>query len=360
MLTITSISAEPLSIELTEPFGIATGTQHCADNVIVKLALSDGTEGLGEAAPFPAVSGETKTQALEALRATISELTGKAANRWRPLCAEIYERMPECPSAACALQSALLDAWLKSHRCSMWSFFGGAEHTLESDITLPTGGKHEAAVAATRAVGKGFRMLKVKVGAIAPELDAERLIEIAKHAPCARLILDANGAYTSDQALELLAALGNVREQVVLFEQPTARDDLEGLLHVLTESRIEVAADESARSSNDVLRLVRRGAVSAVNIKLMKSGVVESLDMIALAKAHGLRLMIGGMVESELAMSVSACVAGGLGGFDWVDLDTPLFMKQTPFWGGFERAGAHLKLDVIGSGHGVGMHRRAC
>jgi L-Ala-D/L-Glu epimerase len=357
MLTIASISAEPLSIELTEPFGIATGTQHRADNVLVSLNLSDGTKGLGEAAPFPAVSGETSAQALEALDKIIPELIGKAANRWRPLCGEIYERMPDCPSAACALQSALLDAWLKSHRCSMWSFFGGAECILESDITLPTGGKDEAAKAAARAMRMGFRTLKVKVGAIAPELDAERLIEIARHAPSARLILDANGAYTADQALGLLAALGTVREQVALFEQPTAREDLDGLLQVLTESRIEVAADESARSSKDVLGLVRTGAASAVNIKLMKSGLVQSLEMIALAKAHGLRLMVGGMVESELAMSMSACVAGGLGGFHWVDLDTPLFMKQTPFWGGFERTGAHLKLDVIRFGHGVGMHR---
>ncbi len=355
MLTITSVHVEPLSIKLTEPFGIATGTQYCADNVLVRLTLSDGTEGLGEAAPFPAVSGETRTQALEALHATTADLVGKAARRWRPLCAEIWERMPQCPSAACALQSALLDAWLKSHRCSMWSFFGGAEPMLQSDITLPTGDQGEAAAGAARAARMGFEILKVKVGAIAPELDAERLIEVATRAPGARLILDANGAYTSDQALALLAALGPVRERVVLFEQPTAREDLQGLSRVLIEGKVAVAADESARSSGDVLRLAHERAVDAINIKLMKSGLLGSLDMIALAKAHGLRLMIGGMVESELAMSVSACVAGGIGGFAWVDLDTPLFMKQTPFCGGFTRTGALLKLDEILSGHGVGI-----
>jgi L-alanine-DL-glutamate epimerase-like enolase superfamily enzyme len=104
---------------------------------------------------------------------------------------------------------------------------------------------------------------------------------------------------------------------------------------------------------SDVLAIARSSAASAVNIKLTKSGLLGALDMIHLAKGHGLELMIGGMVESRLCMCVSACMAGGLGGFRWVDLDTPLFMKDSPLRGGYEQRGAGMRLDRIERGHGV-------
>lgn len=357
MPTITSVDVEPLSIELFQPFGIATGTQTRADNVLVRVTLDDGSTGLGEAAPFPAVNGESQTLALGTLERLIPDFVGRQVSRWRPLFSEIEERAEGCASAACALQSALFDAWLKSHRCSMWSFFGGAEATLISDITVPTGGVAEAVQSTLEALAMGFDVLKVKVGGASLDRDAERLVAIGNTAPNAVLVIDANGAYSADEALGLLGLIGETRERVRLFEQPTAAHDLEGLRRVMLEGKLDVAADESVRTARDVVRLATLGAVSAVNVKIMKSGLGESLDMITIARQHGLRLMVGGMVESELAMSVSACLAAGIGGFSWVDLDTPLFMRNAPFDGGFVRAESPrrnvLSVDVIEVGHGV-------
>jgi L-Ala-D/L-Glu epimerase len=90
-----------------------------------------------------------------------------------------------------------------------------------------------------------------------------------------------------------------------------------------------------------------------LNIKLMKMGVVEAIDVVGVARAAGLGLMIGGMVESILAMSCSACFAAGIGGFRFVDLDTPMFLAENPFRGGFVQRGAMLSLAEIGAGHGV-------
>jgi L-Ala-D/L-Glu epimerase len=90
-----------------------------------------------------------------------------------------------------------------------------------------------------------------------------------------------------------------------------------------------------------------------INIKLMKCGIAEALDIAAIARAAGMGLMIGGMVESTLAMTVSACFAAGLGGFSFVDLDTPLFMAETPLVGGMRYEGARITLDHIEAGHGV-------
>jgi L-alanine-DL-glutamate epimerase-like enolase superfamily enzyme len=140
--------------------------------------------------------------------------------------------------------------------------------------------------------------------------------------------------------------------RVALFEQPCNRDDYDGLRRV-RESGVRVAADESARSPQDIIALAQSRAVDCVNIKLMKSGIVDALTMIETARAAGLALMIGGMVESRLAMSVSACLAAGLGGFSYVDLDTPLFMRNEPFEGGFAAIGAERRVDGIRVGHGV-------
>jgi L-alanine-DL-glutamate epimerase-like enolase superfamily enzyme len=104
-----------------------------------------------------------------------------------------------------------------------------------------------------------------------------------------------------------------------------------------------------------VLALARAHTCSVINVKIMKAGVFETWSMIECARSLGLGLMVGGMVETELAMTTSACLAGGLGGFGFVDLDTPLFMAERPLRGGFEQAGPRLRLDRIPNGHGVSI-----
>ncbi len=79
--------------------------------------------------------------------------------------------------------------------------------------------------------------------------------------------------------------------------------------------------------------------------------------MIAAARGYSLGLMIGGMVETELAMTVSACLAAGVGGFGFVDLDTPLFMKHSPAVGGWEQSGPKIRVSHIRAGHGVAARR---
>ncbi|HEY1535159.1 MAG TPA: dipeptide epimerase, partial [Polyangiaceae bacterium] len=126
MISIADVTALPLDIELTEAFGIATGAQHVANNVLVTLTLSDGTVGTGEAAPFPAVNGETQSAVLEALGAARSSLVGVDALRWRPAVVVAEHALRGTASALAALESALLDALCRRARVSLWAFFGGA------------------------------------------------------------------------------------------------------------------------------------------------------------------------------------------------------------------------------------------
>jgi len=203
--------------------------------------------------------------------------------------------------------------------------------------------------------------LKVKVGGAPFDLDRARLAAIVEAAPGAQLVLDANASLSADSALALLDTLGHTKGQVALFEQPTAKFDLDGLRRVREQGGVPVAADESACSAADVLALIAARAVDAINIKTMKCGILEAMDMIAIARAAGLSLMIGGMVESQLSMTVSACLAAGQGGFSFVDLDTPWFLEDSPFaggWGGRDADGGQagiptLRLDQTATGHGV-------
>lgn len=352
---ITGLSVEPLELPLTEPFSIASGSQPIASNLLVTVELADGTRGLGEAAPFPAVSGETAASAAQAIECCRVALIGADVRGLRRLSAQLTALCAEQHAARCGLEQALLDAYLRQAGLPMWSYFGGSGTELHTDMTITIGDVEHAARAARAIARRGMHDVKLKVGgpgvSIAEEV--ERVEAVVAAAPGLRLCLDGNGAYAAETALFLVQRLHALGIELALFEQPVARDDREGLLALSKRAGVPICADESARTAADVLALIKDGAAQAVNLKLMKSGLWETLAMYELSRAAGLKLMIGGMVESCLSMSVSAHLAAGLGGFDFVDLDTPFFVAEHPFSGGMMAEGARLSVAHVEAGHGV-------
>jgi L-alanine-DL-glutamate epimerase-like enolase superfamily enzyme len=351
--TIRSLTVSLLDIPLVVPFGIATGAQDIARNLLVTMELADGTLGYGEAAPFPAVNGETQEMARAAVEAAQSSIEGADVREWRRIAVALGRAMGRVASARCAVETATLDALTRQAGIPLWAFFGGAEQQLHTDMTITTGGVDEAAVAAADILARGISVIKIKIGGGDRYADVERIAAIHAAAPESPLLLDGNCGFDADGALQLLAALQERGITPALFEQPVPRDDLGGMRQVVQWGGVPVAADESAGSAADVLRLIQERAAHVVNIKLMKCGIAEALDIAALCRAARLRLMIGGMVESRLAMTTSACFAAGLGGFEFVDLDTPMFMAEDPFVGGWEQHGSSLHLGNIRAGHGV-------
>ena len=349
---IASIETRTFELELNEPFGIAGGSPDLARIAVVQLRLADGTLGLGEAAPLTAYNGETLDDALRAIDAARPLWLGRDARPWRERALELRPATRASASARCALETALVDALARHGGCSLQDWFGGAGGTaLETDVTIPIMAPEAARRAAERWWARGFRRLKIKVGL---GQDAERVLEAHAGAPEALLSLDANAAFSVRQARELLDRLAARGVQVELFEQPVAKDDWEGLKELASVARL--ALDESVVTARDaVLAATRLGGPHAINVKLMKSGICEALDIVAVARASGMSLMIGGMLESTLAMSTSACFAAGQGGFEFVDLDTPLFLANSPFSGGFSQRGAVLELERIAAGHGVSL-----
>ncbi len=157
----------------------------------------------------------------------------------------------------------------------------------------------------------------------------------------------------ADAAIRLARALDARGIHPILFEQPVPKDDWRGLAEVARSCGFPVAADESAASTADVLRIAETRAAHVINVKPMKAGLVEAMEIALVARAAGLGLMIGGMVEGKMAMSASACLAAGMGGFAFVDLDTPLFLADDPFEGGYAQNGEQIDLTPIALGHGV-------
>lgn len=351
--TIRSLSVENLDIPLHTPFGIAGGAQDLARNLLVTVELAGGTRGYGEAAPFPAFNGETQDVARAAIGAAASTVEGADTREWRRLAAALRGAIGPIGSAQCAIETAVLDALTRHANMPLWAFFGGVATSLETDMTVTTGTVAQAAADA-RAIGaRGIRTIKIKIGSGDLALDIDRVAAIAEVAPTAPLILDGNAGFSADDALLLLEQLKQRRINVALFEQPTKKDDWDGLHQVAQWGGVPVAADETAADATAALRIAQERAAQVVNIKLMKCGIAEALDIAAICRVARLGLMIGGMVESTLAMSTSACFAAGQGGFQFVDLDTPLFMAESPFDGGMRYESARIDLSQIAAGHGV-------
>ncbi len=328
-----------------------------ANNVLVRIELDDGAVGYGEAAPLPPYNGETQADALTTLRAAHAWVVGRdvSTEGWRRLAEEFRVRGGAgCGSAQCAFEMALLDALARGDGTPLWKFFGGAGTTLETDMTVTTGTPAEAADAARSIRARGIRMIKVKVGGKqGPAHDLERIAAIHGVAPDSPLILDGNAGVTRAAASELVRGLKARGIAPALLEQWLAKDDLAGARALAAESGWLVAADETVTSAADARRVVAAQSAQVINIKLMKAGVAEALDIAAVARDAGLALMIGGNVESILAMTVSACFAAGQGGFRFADLDTPLFLASNPFEGGYALTGGTISVAHIKAGHGV-------
>ena len=346
-----------LTIPLTSPFGISGGSQEAARNVLVEVRLADGSVGLGEGAPFPAYNGETQDQAMEALRRVPACLIGRDAREWEERGREADAALGGAPgSARAALEMALLDAVCRSDKEPLWRYFGGCDSVLETDMTVTTGSVIEAGFAAAHIRRQGIRTIKVKVGGKGGlALDLARLDAIAAAAPGAPLILDGNAAFGLSEALELAEGIRRLGLVPVLLEQWLGKDDLDSMRILGERTGWTQAADESVASVADVERLHKARAVQVVNIKLMKCGLGEAIRVARAARRLGLRLMIGGNVESILAMTVSASLAIGMGGFAFADLDTPFFLAENPFEGGFTVAAGRLCLEREAPGHGVSL-----
>jgi L-alanine-DL-glutamate epimerase-like enolase superfamily enzyme len=175
------------------------------------------------------------------------------------------------------------------------------------------------------------------------ESDIRRLEAVHRALPGISFIGDGNQGFSRQDCLTFAEEVKRFGGTMVLLEQPVVRDDLDSMAAIRRETGIPVAADESVRSLADAQEVVARDAADYINIKIMKTGVIEAVEIASFTKSSGLKLMIGGMVETRVAMGCSFGLVLGLGGFDVLDLDTPLLLASDPVAGGYRYEGSQLQ-----------------
>jgi L-alanine-DL-glutamate epimerase-like enolase superfamily enzyme len=352
--TIARLDIAPIAVRLTESFAISKGAVATAQNVLVRVVLQDGTAGYGEAAPFEVITGETQASTITALQGVAATVTGRDAAGWRVLAAELRSLLPEAAAARCAVEQAVVDALARHLGLSLPALLGGLPHELMTDITIGVGDVRHSVESAQHAEDAGFKTVKVKVGADDWELDAARVVAISQAAPALSIIVDGNAGFSRSQAHRFLSAVTGAGAAVILVEQLVAAADIAGLAGLEREHGIPVCADESVRCPEDAIRVAESGGISSVNIKLMKCGVADALDIISIARSAGMTGMIGGMVETAVSMTFSAGVAAAsYPFFSFIDLDTPLLMPKNFVRGGMRYNGPAVRLPRHATGTGV-------
>ena len=287
-------------------FVIARGTKREARVVVARVG--DGEVwGRGECVPY-ARYGESVDGVLAAIRGLQSALTDRQG----------LQGQLAAGAARNALDCALWD--YEAKRSGITAATHAGLHPLRpvtTCFTISLDGPSVMAAQAAAAVTRGLPLIKLKLGGAG---DAERMRQVRAACPGARLVADANEAWTPDLLVPLLQVAAETR--IELIEQPLPANADAALASV--HHAVPICADESQRTRADLAALSAR--YDAVNIKLDKAGgLTEALALAAAARALGLRIMVGCMVATSLAMAPAVLLAQDA---DWADLDGPLLLAR--------------------------------
>lgn len=335
------LETEILTLHTRHPFIIARGGNSEYRTVMVRITDGDGNEGWGEAAATR-FYGETLDTVMAALPVYASQL-GDDPMQLEAVEARMLAALGRNAAARVAISTALHDLVAKRAGvplCRYWGLDPAAAPMSTFTIGIDTPEKVREKVLEA----EQYPILKIKLGS---DRDLELLTAI-RETTDRELRVDANCGWTAAEAVGKLAMLEEFG--VTVLEQPVAPHDLEGLARVRAHSRIPVIADESCVSSLDIPRLV--GKVDGINIKLAKCGSLrEAIRMIAIARAHGLMVMVGCMIESSIGITAAAHFTPLV---DIVDLDGAALLSDDPFLGA-TIDGGRVRLPEL---PGLGVVRR--
>ena len=333
---IARIDFWPLRIPLRHPFVISLGRLDCAENVAVRIETASGLAGYGECSPFRTINGESVATACAVAADLKTCLLGLDALDIGACVRRMDAVFHGNSSVKSAFDIALHDLAAQAAGLPLHALLGGGRvrtTPLLTDYTVSLGGVDEMAAEAAALAARGFPAIKVKLGGT---LDDDLCRVCAVRAAVLRTIplrLDANQGWSFETAIRLLAQLGGMN--IEFCEEPIPRWDFMRLAQVRQASAVPVMADESCSDEHDLRRLIDLGACDCVNIKLGKSGGLHrARTMVRMAEAAGIKLQIGGFLESRLAITASAHLAMISDSIAWCDFDEPLMHAEDPVRGG--------------------------
>jgi len=319
------------------PFTIATGTMHYAQNIFIRVHTDAGIYGVGECSAFPMIAGETQ--------ATCFEMAKDFAALWKNKnAAAIEERLQQLHSFTAfnatiksAFDMALYDLAARAAGVPLYRYLGGnSKKELETDLTIGIDTPENMAVKAGDFVKRGVRIIKIKLGKDAAT-DVERVRQIREAAGAAvGLRIDANQGWSYEDAVFALNTMAPY--DIQFCEQPMRYWDDDKLPALVKQSPIRIMADESVFDHHDAKRIIAAGACDYVNIKFAKSGGIwEAIKIDAVCKQHTIPCMMGGMLESRIALTAFAHFALAHDNVVFYDMDTCMLGHKTdPVTGGVQ------------------------
>jgi L-alanine-DL-glutamate epimerase-like enolase superfamily enzyme len=329
------LSARIVTLELTERFVISRGAQETADVVHVEIEHG-GESGFGEAAPTTRYD-ETAESALGFLEEL--DHLGDDPFAFDAIEAQLAERPGEM-AAKSAIDAALHDLCGKLTGLPVWRFLGLRRQGPPTSWTIWLGDPDDMA-RRSDGVGDRFRRLKLKLGG-RDGLDVER-VRAVRGVTDVPLQVDVNEYWSLDEALEALPQLAELG--VEYCEQPLAAADPDGPA-LKRSSPLPIYVDEDCHTLGDVAACAERA--HGINIKLAKSGGIrEGIRMAHAARALGLHVMLGCMLESGLGIAAGAQMASLC---DHVDLDGNLLLREDPWPGVVFTDGVQLPSESPGLG----------
>lgn len=328
-----SLRTRDLDLHLRHTFRIARGASDRRFNLLVELEQGAHV-GLGEAAPILRYE-EDRASA----RAAVERMAPALGDPRRFASAAREAAVPGQRSAEAAVDMALHDLAGKRLGAPLFELLGlDPQRAPLTSFTI--GMDTPQVVAAKVREAEGYPILKIKLGSP----DDREMLAAVRDTTDRTLRVDANEGWTletAEERLQWLARLG-----VEFVEQPLPADRIEETRALRRRSPLPFVADESVHTAADIPRLA--GAFDGINIKLMKcGGLGEALRMIAVARAHGLKVMLGCMIESSLAIGAAAQISPLV---DTADLDGHLLIDNDPFVGPRMVAGQIVLPDGPGLG----------
>jgi L-Ala-D/L-Glu epimerase len=350
MVLISHIDIYRFSIPMV-PFTIATGTMDHAQNVFIRVHTDAGFYGVGECSAFPMIVGETQDTCLIMAKEFARLWKGQDALDIEGRLQQLNDFTAGNTTIKSAFDMALYDIAAKNAGLPLCKFLNGEKRDVESDITI---GIAEPAAMAQKAIefkASGAHILKVKLGKGA-ETDVERIKQIrAAIGPYMKIRVDANQGWSFDEAAYALQELGQY--DIEFCEQPMRNWYDDRLPELMKLSPVKIMGDESIYNHHDARKQINSHSCDYINIKLAKSGgISEAKKIHDLAAERGIACMMGGMLESRIALSAKLHFVYASPNIKFYDMDTCMLgHKEDPCIGGVIYNGYFLNIDdAVGIG----------
>jgi L-alanine-DL-glutamate epimerase-like enolase superfamily enzyme len=327
----------PYTLELAHAFTLATSSRTTTPTLMVEVE-QDGITGYGEAS-MPPYLGETQESAAKFL-ALVDAASIKDPFQLEELLPQVDALAPGNTAAKAALDIALHD-WIGRRLGAPWYRLWGLNPARAPLTSFTIGIDTPEMIRRKTLEAAPYSILKVKLGR-----DTDRLlIETIRQVTDKPITVDVNQGWRNrDEALRMSEWLAG--QKVLYIEQPMPKEQIDDTAWLREHSPLPLIGDESVQRLADVSRA--KGVFDGINIKLMKcTGLREAHRMIALARALGLKVMLGCMTETSCAISAAAQLSPLA---DWADLDGALLIKNDLFDGATVVAGRVTLPDRPGIG----------